>query len=101
MKGQAGTRRESSITALAPQLLELLGTPVSRWWALQNEVREFSLTNTDLYFVDGEGRAYASAADAPLTEEQRHILELRSAVTYDAFYGKQYITAAMNEPAGS
>lgn len=101
LKGQAGTRQESSITALAPQLLELLGTPVSRWWALQNEVRQFSLTNTDLYFVDGEGRAYTSAADAPLTEEQRHILELRSAVTYDAFYGKQYITAAMNEPAGS
>ena len=101
LKGQAGTRQESSITALAPQLLELLGTPVSRWWAMQNEVRQFSLTNTDLYFVDGEGRAYASAADAPLTEEQRHILELRSAVTYDAFYGKQYITAAMNEPAGS
>ena len=101
LKGQAGTRRQSSITALAPQLLELLGTPVSRWWALQNEVRQFSLTNTDLYFVDGEGRAYASAAEAPLTEEQRHILELRSAVTYDAFYGKQYITAAMNEPAGS
>ena len=101
LKGQAGTRQESSITALAPQLLELLGTPVSRWWAMQNEVRQFSLTNTDLYFVDGEGRAYASAAEAPLTEEQRHILELRSAVTYDAFYGKQYITAAMNEPAGS
>ena len=101
LKGQAGTRQESSITALAPQLLEMLGTPVSRWWAMQNEVRQFSLTNTDLYFVDGEGRAYASAADAPLTEEQRHILELRSAVTYDAFYGKQYITAAMNEPAGS
>ena len=101
LKGQAGTRQESSITALAPQLLELLGTPVSRWWAMQNEVRQFSLTNTDLYFVDGEGRAYASAADAPLTEEQRHILELRSAVTYDAFYGKRYITAAMNEPAGS
>ena len=101
LKGQAGTRQESSITALAPQLLEMLGTPVSRWWAMQNEVRQFSLTNTDLYFVDGEGRAYASAADAPLTEEQRHILELRSAVTYDAFYGKRYITAAMNEPAGS
>ena len=98
---QAGTRQDSSVTALGPQVLDLLGIPESRWWALQSLVSDTALTNTDLYFVDGEGRAYASAADAPLTEEQRHILELRSAVTYDAFYGKQYITAAMNEPAGS
>lgn len=101
LKGQAGTRQESSVTALGPQLLELTGSSWSRWWALLNEQRKFSLTDTDLYFVDGQGTAYASEAAAPLTEEQRHLLELRRAVTYDAFYGEQYITKQMNEPAGS
>ena len=48
-------------------------------------------------------RAYGRLSiedDAPLTAEQRHLLDLRRAVVYDAFYGQQYITAAMNEPAG-
>ena len=51
--------------------------------------------------MDGAGNAYASENDAPLTAEQRHLLDLRRAVVYDAFYGEQYITAAMNEPADS
>ena len=97
---QAGTRQDSSVTALGPQVLDLLGIPESRWWALQSLVSDTALTNTDLYFVDAQGNAYASEDDAPLTAEQRHLLDLRRAVVYDAFYGQQYITAAMNEPAG-
>lgn len=100
LQGQAGTRRESSVTALGPQVLDLLGIPESRWWALESLVSGTALTNTDLYFVDAQGNAYTSENDAPLTAEQRHLLDLRRAVVYDAFYGKQYITAAMNEPVG-
>ena len=32
LQGQAGTRRDSSITAIGPQLLELTGQPVTRYW---------------------------------------------------------------------
>ena len=40
LRGQAGTRRESSITALGPQLLELTGQPVSRYWGLLEKVSQ-------------------------------------------------------------
>ena len=89
LKGQAGTRQESSITALAPQLLELLGTPVSRWWAMQNEVRQFSLTNTDLYFVDGQGLRLGGrrapdggAAPHPGAALRRHLRRLLRKAVY-------------------
>ena len=59
------------------------------------------LTNTELYFVDGDGNPSYSLEDSALTEEDRELLELRDAVMYDALYGKQYITAAMNDPAGT
>ena len=55
----------------------------------------------ELYFADGESVISASEADAALTEEQRELLALRSAVVYDAFFGKNYITAAMNEAPGT
>ena len=100
LNGLAGSEVESSITGISSQLLELTGRKMTRFWALQNEIRQFALTETDLYFVDGEGNGYASRTDAPLTAEQKELMELRSAVIYDAFYGKQYITAQMNEPAG-
>ena len=45
------------------------------------------------YFVNGEGVASRSSP------EQEELLQLRDAVIYDALYGRQYITAAMNEPA--
>ena len=83
-----------------PQLLELTGAGWTRWWALQDRIRRFSLTDTDLYFVDGEGKAYFSAEEAPLTDEERELIQLKRAVTYDAFYGKRYITADMNERPG-
>lgn len=100
LKGQEGTRQDSSVTGLMPQLLELTGAGRTRWWALQDRIRQFSLTDTDLYFVDGEGKAYFSAEEAPLTDEERELIQLKRAVTYDAFYGKQYITGQMNEYVG-
>ena len=100
LKGQEGTRTDSSVTGLMPQLLELTGAGWTRWWALQDRIRRFSLTDTDLYFVDGEGKAYFSAAEAPLTDEERELIQLKRAVTYDAFYGKRYITGQMNEYVG-
>ena len=98
---QAGTSRDSSVTALGPQLLELLGTPVSRYWGLLEEVSDVCLTQTDLYFVDGEGNASFSREEADLSPQALELLELRDAVVYDAVYGKQYITEQMNQPPGA
>jgi len=100
LSGKAGTKTDSSITAVGPQLLELTGTPVSRYWGLLRKVSEVCLTNGELYFADGESAIFASEADAPLTEAQRELLGLRAAVVYDAFFGQKFITAAMNEPPG-
>ena len=97
----AGSRRDSSITALGPQLLELTGRPVSRYWALLEKVGEVCLTQTDLYFVDGEGKASFSREEAGLSPEALELLELRDAVVYDAVYGKRYITEEMNLPPGA
>ena len=101
LDGLAGTRRDSSITALGPQLLELMGTPVSRYWGLLEKVSEVCLTQTDLYFVDGQGRASFSREEAGLSPEALELLELRDAVVYDAVYGKRYITEEMNLPPGT
>ena len=101
LQGQGGTERDSSITAVGPQLLELTGTPVSRYWGLLQKVSNVYLTNGELYFADGESNISRSQADAALTEAQRELLELREAVVYDAFFGRQYITAAMNEVPGT
>ena len=101
LQGLEGTERDSSITAIGPQLLELTGGTVSRYWALLEKVSEVCLTNTELYFVDGEGVPSYSLEDAALTDQQRELLALRDDVMYDALYGEQYITAAMNEPAGT
>ena len=98
LQGQAGTRRDSSITAVGPQLLELTGQPVSRYWALLEKVSQVSLTNIDRYFVDGTGTPSTSAETADLSDEARELLKLREDVLYDTLYGQQYITAAMNEP---
>lgn len=100
LQGLAGTRRDSGVTSLGPQLLELTGGTVSRYWALLEQVSRECLVHTDLYFVDGEGRPSAGRETAALTPEARELLELRDAVIYDAIYGQQYITAAMNRPAG-
>lgn len=101
LRGQAGTRKESSITALGPQLLELTGQPVSRYWELLKKVSEVCLTQTDLYFVDGQGRPSYTREEADLSPEALELLELRDAVVYDALYGKQYITQQMNQPPGA
>lgn len=98
LQGQAGTRRDSSITAIGPQLLALTGQPISRYWALLEKVSQVCLTNIDRYFVDGQGVPSASAEEADLSDEARELLRLREDVIYDALYGRQYITDAMNEP---
>ena len=98
LKGLAGTRRDSSITALGPQLLELTGRPVSRYWGLLEKVSEVCLTQTDLYFVDGDGNASFTREEAGLSPEALELLELRDAVVYDAVYGKRYVTDQMNLP---
>jgi len=101
LRGQAGTRRESSVTAIGPQLLELTGQPVSRYWGLLEKVGEVCLTQTDLYFVDGEGAPSFRREDADLSPQALELLELRDAVVYDAVYGKRFITEQMNRPSGT
>ena len=100
LNGQAGTRRDSSATGLGPLLLELTGRKVSRYWGLMEKCAGVCLTQTDFYFVDGEGKASFTPEEAGLSPEARELLKLREAVMYDAIYGKQYITEAMNLPAG-
>lgn len=101
LRDQTGVQRDSSITAIGPQLLELTGQPISRYWALLERVSEVCLTNTELYFVDGQGNPSYSAEEADLSAEARELLQLREAVLYDAVYGEKYITAEMNEVPGT
>ena len=98
---QAGTRRDSSVTAIGPDLLELTGREVSRYWGLMEKCAEVCLTQTSFYFVDGDGNASASPEDAGLSPEALELLRLRDSVIYDAIYGGQYITQDMNLLAGS
>ncbi len=97
----AGTRKDSSITALGPQLLELTKQPVSRYWALLEKIPEASLTEGALYFLDSQGRPSLTREEAELSPEALELLELRDAVMYDAIYGKRYITEQMNLPPGA
>ena len=101
LQGKAGTRQESSVTALGPQLLELTCGQVSRYWGLLEKTSQVCLTDTDQYFVDGKGRPSFSREAAGLSPEAEELLDLRDAVVYDALYGKQYITQDMNQPAGT
>ena len=101
LSGRAGTRKDSSITALGPELLELTGQQPSRYWGLMQLVSRVCLTDTELYFTDGEGRTFLSESDAGLSAQAQELLDLRSAVLYDAFYGQGYIKEAMNQPAGT
>jgi len=98
---QAGTRRDSSVTAIGPQLLELTGGPVSRYWGLMEKCAEVCLTRTSFYFVDGEGDPSVNLEESGLSPEALELLKLRDDVIYDAIYGERYITKAMNLPAGS
>lgn len=100
LRGQAGTRRDSSVTGVGPLLLELTGRRVSRYWGLMEKCAGICLTHTDFYFVDGEGTASASPEESALSPEELELLKLRESVVYDAIYGKRYITEAMNLPAG-
>ena len=97
----AGTQGESSYTTLGAKLLSLAGVEQSRYWALVELASEVSLVDSDLYFADGGGNVFWSEDDAGLTPAQQEVLTLLRAVVYDACCGEQYITAAMNQPAGS
>ena len=98
--GQAGARRDSSATGLGPLLLELTGRKASRYWELMEKCAGVCLTHTAFYFVDGEGKASFTPEEAGLSPEAQELLKLREEVMYDAIYGKQYITEAMNLPVG-
>lgn len=101
LQGRAGTKRESSVTSLGAQLLELTGQPISRYWGLLQKVSDVCLTNISSYFVDGQGAVSSMRETADLSPEAKELLSLRDAVIYDALYGKQYITYAMNQAAGT
>ena len=81
---------------IGSDLLSFTGTEVSRYWGLSRLIANVSLTDQDLFFVDGEGTPYFTSSDAALTAEAQELFELRNAVIYDAFYGQQYITEEMN-----
>ena len=77
---------------------QVVRIPVKVMESLLEKVQEVCLTNTELYFVDGAGTPSTSVETAALSDEARELLQLREDVLYDAMYGEQYITAAMNEP---
>ena len=96
LRGQAGTRKHTGVLGFAPMVLELTGQPLSRWWKLACLSANVQLVSREVYFVNGKGEAFFTQAEAGLSEEEEHLLSLRSAVLYDAIYGKRYITSAMN-----
>lgn len=96
---QAGERQASSITALGPQILNTAGVGWTRYWALLDRLRQVCLVDSDLYFADGDGTP--CLWEDSLSKEAQELLELKQAVTYDAFYGKGYLVDAMNAPPGS
>lgn len=93
----AGTKKDTGVTALGPAILEAANMPSTRYWAMQELLSKTLLVNTDLYCVTAEGVPYWNETDANLTDRERELLELRSAIVYDTYYGERYATAAMNE----
>ena len=96
LHGQAGTRKHSGVLSFGPDILKLTGQPVSRWWKLACLSANVQLVSREVYFVNGDGEPFYSQAQAGLSEEEEHLLYLRSCVLYDAIYGKRYITSEMN-----
>ena len=96
LRGQAGSVQPAGILSLGPALLRLTGQPVSRYWGLAERVANVELVSTEIYFVNGAGKPFRRRADAELSEAEEELLYLRECVLYDAVYGEQYITRAMN-----
>lgn len=96
LHGQAGTQKPVGVLSFAPTILELTGQPLSRWWKLACLAANVQLVSREVYFVNREGEVFFTQAQAGLSEEEEHLLSLRSSVLYDALYGKRYITSAMN-----
>jgi hypothetical protein len=93
----AGTRRDTGLTAIGPEILALGDREMSRYWAMQRRLSKALLVNTDLYCVAGDGTPYWNASSADLRLEDRELLDLRRAILYDSYYGQQYATQAMNQ----
>ena len=96
LQGQAGTRKHAGVLSFGPMVLELTGQPLTRWWKLACLAAKVQLVSREVYFANGAGEPYFTQAQAGLSPEEEHLLDLRSYVLYDALYGEHYITAAMN-----
>jgi len=101
LKQPAGTKQDTGLTALGPAVLDAANMPRNRYWAMQERLSKALLVNTDLYCVTGKGVPYWNESDAALSDEDRELMELRSAIIYDTYYGQRYATAAMNRSIGS
>ncbi|MBQ9522154.1 MAG: sulfatase-like hydrolase/transferase [Oscillospiraceae bacterium] len=96
LQGQAGTRKHAGVLSFGPMVLELTGQPLTRWWKLACLSAKVQLVSREVYFVNGKGEPFFTQARAQLSEEEEHLLYLRSCVLYDALYGERYITREMN-----
>ena len=96
LQGQAGVRKHTGVLSFGPTILELTGQPVSRWWKLACWAAKVQLVSREVYFANGDGVPFFTQADAGLSEEETHLLNLRSAALYDALYGQRYITSELN-----
>ena len=96
LQGQAGTRKHAGVLSFGPMILELTGTPVSRWWKLACWSAKVQLVSREVYFANGDGVPFFTQAQAGLSKEEEHLLYLRSCALYDALYGQRYITSELN-----
>ena len=101
LKQPAGTKQDTGLTALGPAVLDAANMPQTRYWAMQERLSKALLVNTDLYCVTAQGVPYWNESDAALSDEDRELINLRSAIVYDTYYGQRYATIAMNRPVGS
>ncbi|MPM55752.1 hypothetical protein SDC9_102549 [bioreactor metagenome] len=101
LKQPAGTKQDTGLTALGPAVLDAANMPRTRYWAMQERLSKALLVNTDLYCVTAQGVPYWNESDAALSDEDRELMNLRSAIVYDTYYGQRYATSAMNRPVGS
>lgn len=99
--GNAGEEEDTSLTAIGPKLLEIMDISETRYQVMRQAVSQILLVDTDLYCVDSGGKPYWSSGEVELTEWEKELESLRSAVMYDALYGQRYVTEKMNEPVGS
>ena len=100
LKEPAGTRQDTGLAAIGPEILNAADMSKTRYWAMQERLSKALLVNTDLYCVAADGTPYWNVSDAQLTDEDRELMELRDAIVYDTYYGNRYATARMNQAVG-